>query len=289
MGGVQPTSGIRTRISLQGGGRLDQVIEIVRVHLDPGEIRWEHAGGHQFIVSGEVRAYLYFVRRGAQEVVGEGLRIPFSRRVEAPGLGGGPITLSVEDAQSKYDYDPLTGEFQHRITLLLNLSAADARLGSAQGETRMSQVRVGPEYDAPVATDHPDTPSHGDLIGAHSPPEKSHTNDERDQAAAGSVRADGESARSYAEANRVGGESARSYAPADRVDDDKGLADAESHRAAEAPAPTAAADSHQGDPVTAPAEKAAATKRANEESSLNQPAPRPEKVIVWKPFPPPIE
>lgn len=135
---------VRVRISLQGGGILEDVDQIARVVVEPEDIRCERVDDEHVLISGSVRAFLYFSKRGQTEIQGEGVKIPFSRRVDASGLVSEAIEVRVEDAQSDYDYDRATGAFQHRITLLIDLVAPRQSLGSHQGESRLSQIRVGP-------------------------------------------------------------------------------------------------------------------------------------------------
>lgn len=167
---------VRASVTLQGGGRLAGVSQVLDVKLEPKQIEWKAVDERTVAVRGEIHSYMYFLRSGSREIQGEGLSIPFARTVEAPGLAGRELAVHVEELQSDYDYDPVTTEFRHRIRFVLSLRPRDAREersvslrepagealgGAAAGETRISQVRAGPSPLESRPADEPGpVPSH---------------------------------------------------------------------------------------------------------------------------------
>jgi|GEM_PF-2312264 len=112
---------VRATIALQGSGRLTGVSQVLKVKLEPKEIQWEPVDERTLAVRGEIHSYMYFLRSGSREIQGEGLSIPFARKIDAPGLTLREVEVTVEDLASEYDYDPVTTDFQHRITLVLRI------------------------------------------------------------------------------------------------------------------------------------------------------------------------
>ena len=72
-------------------------------------------------VRGEIHSYVYFMRAGSRVIEGEGLAIPFSREIEVPGLDLEHVDVEIEELVSDHDFDPLTTDFQHRITVILRV------------------------------------------------------------------------------------------------------------------------------------------------------------------------
>lgn len=189
------TTGAATRvtITLEGGGRLAQVAQVLQVKLEARELQWEPVDQQRLAVRGEIHSYLYFLRAGSRKIEGEGLAIPFSRTVSVPGLDLSRVDVTVEELLSDHDFDPVTCDFQHRIRVILRVSERpraegktgeqghrdveepipsapaqrdEIRLSEASGETRLSQVRQGPspfpdpnEEATPTAPSEPSPPA----------------------------------------------------------------------------------------------------------------------------------
>lgn len=149
---------VRSDVELKGGGRLDGVADLVDIRLERGELRWRRAAPQSLDVEGEVRAYLYVLEKGRREVEGKGLSIPFKARIDLPAGAPEEVEVYVDDLRSTHDFDPLSKDFQHRVTVLLAVAPKRGEgeapperppLGSASGETRLSQVRLGERASEP--------------------------------------------------------------------------------------------------------------------------------------------
>lgn len=137
------------KVVLQGGGKLDRVARIHDVRLELGELTWSGSDDELLEVRGEIYTYLYYVRPGSSDVEGEGLTIPFTRRIPIPAnLSQEPLEVELADLASEHDYNPVTGDFQHQVIINLNIAAKrkdpppSVKLGQAEGEVRLSQIRV---------------------------------------------------------------------------------------------------------------------------------------------------
>lgn len=162
MADERSAASVRATIALQGSGRLAGVSQVLKVKLEPKSIEWEPVDERTLAVRGEIHSYMYFLRAGSREIQGEGLAIPFSRTIDAPGLAGEAIEVEVEDLSSEYDYDPVTTDFQHRITVVLGLRrkeprpslAASPRPG-ADGPRDLTPVEAEAERALPPASGTP--------------------------------------------------------------------------------------------------------------------------------------
>src|SRR5690606_7746916 len=183
------TTGAATRvtITLEGGGRLAQVAQVLQVKLEARDLQWEPVDQQRLAVRGEIHSYLYFLRAGSRKIEGEGLAIPFSRTVSVPGLDLSRVDVAVEELVSDHDFDPVTCDFQHRIRVIVRVSERprpegetgeqghrdiaepipsapaqrdEIRLSEASGQTPLSQVRHGPSpFPEPEAEAAPPAPS----------------------------------------------------------------------------------------------------------------------------------
>lgn len=116
----------RATITLQGGGRLAGVSRVLKVRLEAQDVEWRPAGRGVLAVRGVIHSYVYFMRAGSRVVEGEGFSIPFSREVAAVGLDLNRVDVQVEELLSDYDFDPPTADFQHRITVILRVRQTPA-------------------------------------------------------------------------------------------------------------------------------------------------------------------
>ena len=107
----------RAIIVLQGGGRLEHVAEIVDVRLEADPLRWEPAGPGEIAVRGALRAYVYCRAARSRAVEGHGFYIPYSSRVDAGSIPPEHAFPALGEVRSDHSFDPITGEFQHRITV----------------------------------------------------------------------------------------------------------------------------------------------------------------------------
>lgn len=159
----QSLSPIRTRIVLEGGGRLDDVAQIMDIRLEPEPVEWTRVGPDSLEVNGAINAYFYCLRSRGRGVEGQGFRIPFSRRIPTEGLDLAGLRVSLEQLESTHDFNPVSGDFQHKVTAFVVLNEAStgqsrqsppaeddaepksqsAANPSAPGETRLSQIRSG--------------------------------------------------------------------------------------------------------------------------------------------------
>ena len=137
----------RSRVDLNGGGRLDGVTHVVDVRVEAGPVRWKRSGPGALEVEGEVRAYIYYFEKGRRGVTGQGLRIPFAIRLDLPGGAPEEVDVYVDELRSEYDYDPVSEEFQHRIAVTLVAAAEKAGEKGAgntapppAGAARLAQV-----------------------------------------------------------------------------------------------------------------------------------------------------
>jgi len=174
----------RATIVLHGGGRLENVAEVLDVRLEADPLKCDLDGPNRILVKGGVRAYVYCRNTRGRDVAGQGFYIPFSSRI---GVGSIPVQhadVALGELRSDHTYDPITGEFQHQITVELTVSdrrspgtnkqsdEQERPSDRAKGETRISQVRTGssPEkevgIDEPVATRKPTPEEYHDLYGS---------------------------------------------------------------------------------------------------------------------------
>lgn len=191
----EPKGPLRTHIVLEGGGRLDDVAHIADIRLEAEPLEWTwHPAGH-LEVRGALNAYLYCLRPRGRGIEGEGFRIPFSRRIEVGHLHGQTIDVRLEQIDSKHDFNPVTGDFQHTVSAVVSVyvptsaeleptessevaspkeslsqakgqgkptQKAETQTEQAHGETRMSQIAQAPrpqsDDDATPAANRPPTP-----------------------------------------------------------------------------------------------------------------------------------
>jgi len=251
-------AGAVTRIVLQGGGRLERVAQVLDVRLEPDPLHCAADGPDRLLVTGAVRAYLYCRTSRGRDVEGQGVFIPFSTRIAVADAARAKVEIA--ELRSEYDYDPVTGDFQHQIYVDLSIHEPraefpeqahwDGPAGDFPG--RHEPPEEGPAEDAPVAdTPFLGTPS-ANVLPVDAPPARVPSADALpvDAPPAHIARADA--------------------LPADAPGETAGL-----EEIARAPAPSRSA----GEPKKTPA--------AGEE----EPHEREERrkgPIVWGPFPPPI-
>lgn len=236
---AQEQTGASTRatITLEGGGRLADVSQVLKVSLEAKKIRWEPLDERALTVQGEIHSYIYFMRSGSREIEGEGLAIPFTRTVDVPGLDLSRVDVEIEELDSDHDFDPVTCDFRHRIKAIVRVQEIPA-----SGEALSSPL---PDRNRNEILSAVSSPSPQTTLPVAEPP----SDEPRpvDPAAGAGVRAG-----QFAEAS---GETRISQV-----------------RTGPSPIPDPEEDSVQSAPRSRP------------------PSPTDgEKVIVWKPFPPPID
>lgn len=156
----QPTGLVRTDITLEGGGRLEGVADIADIRLEVDNVRWERTAPDSVEVTGAIHAYIYTLQPRGNTIDGQGFRIPFNRQITDEKLTDVEPKVSVENLQSKHEFNPITGDFQHKVTAVLVLSdpsspPAQSELKGnvqAKGETRLSQIAVGERKPPPDET-----------------------------------------------------------------------------------------------------------------------------------------
>ncbi len=277
----QPNSPTRTRIVLEGGGRLEDVAQIVEIRLQPEPVEWTRVEAGTLEVHGAINAYFYCLRSKGRGVEGQGFRIPFSRRIPAPELPIEGMEVHLEELESNHDFNPITGDFQHKVSAFVVLkgsahepsleeapaqtdapSQADSTpppAPSGPSETRLSQVRNG---ERPLAdADSQDAPM------STRPPSPEEFESMR-QAVEGKANQGGAESRLPP--------SSPPSQPPERVPEETSEPKQghESDRVAEQ------------SPKSAP--NAGPTKAAPQEKAPPQEAKKRGEALVWKPFPPPI-
>lgn len=277
----------RAIIVLQGGGRLEGVAEILDVRLEADPLRCDFDGPGRLLAKGGVRAYVYCRSARGRDVAGQGFYIPFSSRINVGSIPAQHAHVSLGELRSDHSFDPITGDFQHQITV--ELLAFDRRSESpagqpqgagrveaspvAQGEVRLSQVRSGvlPDeerrsgVEEPVASRAPTPEEQRMLSGPATGSRAQREGDLERESKAGDVE--------------------EALADKGNADANRGKADADSEKA-----------DTGGEKADADSEKAAADRNTEAVpgpgAAKSQGAPAPPRKkggpIVWGPFPPPI-
>lgn len=190
----------RAIIVLQGGGRLEQVAEILDVRLEADPLQCIPEGPDRIAVKGGVRAYVYCRSARGRDVAGQGFYIPFSSRINPGSIPVRHADAALGELRSDHRFNPITGEFEHQITV--EIVVLDRRTGgpqgkeerlpqaprseSASGEVRLSQVRTGSLSERPnesgavepVSSREPTPEEYHNLYGSSAGAEKTKEREE---------------------------------------------------------------------------------------------------------------
>ena len=145
---------IRAPIVLEGGGRLEDVLQIAQIRLELDHVDVRPAAPDTVQVSGAINAYIYCLRQKGERIEGHGVRIPFARHVAAGGYDPSALVAEVERLESDHDFNPITKDFHHTVRAVVVLRPRDEKLPAA------ARPRQAPDAapQAPEAAARPTAP-----------------------------------------------------------------------------------------------------------------------------------
>lgn len=155
----EQTAPIRAPIVLEGGGRLEDVLQVAQIRLELDHVDVRPIAPDTAQVSGAINAYIYCLRQKGQRVEGQGVRIPFTRHVATGGYDPAALVAEVERLESDHDFNPITKDFHHTVRAVVALRLKEEKVTARGRPQEPPGATRSPEaFEAPEASELPPAP-----------------------------------------------------------------------------------------------------------------------------------